>query len=175
MRKIIDIEKFKNLFYKENLSYKEISNILGVSIRALISCRQRNNLPKRGWSKPPMAGKNHSIKTINKIKQSRKDKNMGEKHPKWNGGKTINKSGYVLIRNKKDPLCNKNGYNLEHRLIIQKNIGRNLTDDEVIHHINGDKKDNRIENLLILSKSEHSVLHNPKGSYFGKNLTLIYE
>ena len=48
---------------------------------------------------------------------------------------------------------------LEHRLVAETVIGRKLRDDEVIHHINHVKDDNRPENLKILSPSEHSRLH----------------
>lgn len=48
---------------------------------------------------------------------------------------------------------------LEHRLVVEQHLGRSLQRDEVIHHVNGDKHDNRIENLQIMSQSEHAKLH----------------
>lgn len=47
-----------------------------------------------------------------------------------------------------------------YRKILAKYLGRNLKKYEVVHHLNGDRADNRIENLLIMSKSEHTALHN---------------
>lgn len=47
----------------------------------------------------------------------------------------------------------------EHRHIVEQHIGRKLTRQEVVHHINGDKSDNRIENLAVMSLSEHSTMH----------------
>lgn len=48
----------------------------------------------------------------------------------------------------------------EHRYIVEQHIGRKLSRYEIVHHKNGDKRDNRIENLEIMSLSEHTKLHN---------------
>jgi hypothetical protein len=51
----------------------------------------------------------------------------------------------------------------EHRHVMQEHLGRPLQDDEQVHHINRDKRDNRLENLMILSPSEHTRLHMATG------------
>ena len=48
---------------------------------------------------------------------------------------------------------------LDHRLVMQKNLGRELLETEHIHHLNGDRMDNRVENLQIVTNSEHHAIH----------------
>ena len=83
----------------------------------------------------------------------------GDKNPKWRGGLRINKFGYVFIYSPYHPYCNIDKVVVEHRLIMEKKIKRFLMPSEVIHHKNGITSDNRIENLELMSKSEHSILH----------------
>lgn len=81
---------------------------------------------------------------------------FGEQSSNWKGGKIMNDNGYVLIRSPKHPFVNAFGYVREHRLIMEKNLGRYLLPTEVVHHLNGDRTDNRIENLELLeSQSIH--------------------
>jgi hypothetical protein len=69
--------------------------------------------------------------------------------PKRNGNKTINNNGYVVVYEPENPTSTANGFGLEHRLVMAEHLGRALTKYEQVHHKNGVRHDNRIENLEL--------------------------
>lgn len=84
----------------------------------------------------------------------------GSNHYKWQS-ELLSKDGYRLVRvGCSHPLADPNGYVREHILIAASVYGIKSIEGMVVHHINGDKLDNRIENLQIMSVSEHNQLHN---------------
>lgn len=90
------------------------------------------------------------------------------------GSHRYNKEGYILVRAPKDwPTARSQGeYILEHRLVMEQQLGRSLTKNEVIHHKNGIRDDNRIENLELNIIGLHSKGHVPSicsscGSFCG--------
>ena len=82
--------------------------------------------------------------------------NIGKKNGMWKGGRSVASNGYVLIRVGMDHhLADVRGYAYEHRLVAEKKIGRKLKRGEQVHHINGDKTDNRPENLDVMRSAAH--------------------
>lgn len=94
----------------------------------------------------------------------------GSNAPGWKGGRCKEPSGYIIIHIPSHPNTSSKGYVREHRLVVEKSIGRYLKKNEVVHHINGICDDNRLENLVCMTNVEHSKLHTPKGSIVGANL-----
>lgn len=71
---------------------------------------------------------------------------------------TVNHHGYIIVKDPEHPAAKKNGYVLQHRLVMEKELGRYLEPHETVHHKNGDRKDNRPENLELWSN------RHPKGA-----------
>ena len=71
----------------------------------------------------------------------------------------IDGNGYVRLLRPEHPFHDNRGYVKEHRLVMEEYLGRYLTKDEIVHHINEDPSDNRIENLQLMTRAEHVKLH----------------
>jgi len=125
-------------------------------------------ISKANKGKKPFLGKKHSEETLTKMRDkvftkehrrkiglSRK-KYIRENNPSWKGGRNKRSDGYIEIRIYPDtPFCEmlkkkKRKYIQEHRLIMAKHLGRCLYPYEIVHHKNGIKDDNRIDNLELL-------------------------
>jgi DNA-binding CsgD family transcriptional regulator len=94
------------------------------------------------------------------ILRYRGDSQRGKRNPLWRGGKTISDDGHVMVRSTDHPNAMPNGYMFEHRLVMEKYLGRLLQKNEIVHHVNGIKDDNRTENLKVMTQAEHVALHN---------------
>lgn len=103
----------------------------------------------------------------------------GAGHPEWNGGRLTTKHGYIKVFCPDHPTCQRlnahraakaNGgyyrkqkYVWEHRLVMEKHLGRYLLPTEVVHHINGQTNDNRLENLIVFGSNAEHLAHDLAG------------
>ena len=118
---------------------------------------------KKGCKK--VTNKGDFKKGIHPLTEFKKGQNVGSNHPGWKGGKT-HIAGYILIYKPEHPFAKKRGKNgrktyvREHRLVIEKQIGRYLNPGEEVHHL-GKRDDNRPHMLMaFVSKSAHKRFEN---------------
>lgn len=128
---------------------------------------------KRKYCSLPCAWEGEERNNILKIKASGKNNPwFGKKRPQhskimagknspfWKGGKSKTGAGHILVKAPKDhPNIKSNGYIMEHRLKMEKYLGRYLEPNEIVHHKNEIKSDNRIKNLELVTAKTHRLKH----------------
>lgn len=85
----------------------------------------------------------------------------------------VKKGGYLYAVVPDHPNRTKSNYVLHHRVVMENHLGRLLTENEVVHHLNEDKKDNRIENLEVMTKEEHGRHHGQAGRIQFFNVRIV--
>ena len=122
--------------------YWKMKRIRGDRVHLTLDARRRigeavrkRNTGKEGWSRgkkrPEITAENSRL---------------------WKGGRYI-VNGYVYLSNSGREVR-------EHRHIMEIELGRKLKSSEIVHHINHNKLDNRLENLMVVTRAEHVRLHN---------------
>lgn len=92
-------------------------------------------------------------------KRTKSEQQSGCRSSGWKGGRSVTSHGYVKVFMPDHPYATSSGYVYEHRLAVEKHLGRYLKPNECIHHIDLNKTNNDINNLLILTNSNHAKLH----------------
>lgn len=132
-------DEVRYLYYDCGMSQSEVGLTLGVSQKVVYRYMLRHDMKARPAVKRNQLRENNSY---------------------WHGGKVVDDAGYILIKCDEHPRAKKyGGYVREHILVAEKILGRNLMPDEVVHHINEIKSDNRPENLAVMNRSEHIRYH----------------
>lgn len=157
-----DIERI----YKSGATIKDVSEQLGFSVGCIhkymckyeIKRRCRSDYPNKPLSEEirkrisdSQKGKKLSQETKRKMSEAKKQSGIGHKKTRTDG--------YVYVYFPDHPMSNRNGYIMEHILVMECAIGRWIADNEVVHHINHNRSDNRLSNLKLMNKKEHMSMH----------------
>lgn len=155
-----------HLYIDEQLAINKIASQTGVSVgkvyndikkygietRKQLTDAQKNAIADANRGRPsPRRGVSLSEETKKKISEAHKIQGIGHRKNR--------KDGYVAVYYPKHPRSNKEGYIMEHQYTMEQHIGRLLHDDEVVHHKNHKRNDNRLENLQLMTFKEHAGLH----------------
>lgn len=96
-----------------------------------------------------------SVEHVNKLARQ-----FGVKfHDRYHVGHLTTHNGYIMVKAEGHPEADSKGYVREHRLVMERKLGRRLEPGEIVHHINGNKQDNRPENLEVMLTEDHVKHH----------------
>jgi len=140
-------DQIRTMYLDEKLSIPQIAKIFDSTTGSLYHFMLQRCIPTRTWKQAAAL-------------------RSGEKSPNWKGGRYKRPSGYIEISASnlteheralfKPMIDARNRYAIdEHRLVMARKLNRSLRKEEVVHHFNGVKDDNRFENLLLLSDGKH--------------------
>lgn len=165
-RRSVDLDKVKALYLLDGMSMRSVAAELGVSVGKIYNFIKENDIPAREQHKG-FLGKHHTEKAKASIgKAHKKPKSIATKAKmscaKIKGGigfKKIRRDGYVAVYFPDHPHSSKDGFIMEHILVMECLIGRHLKDGECVHHKNHKRNDNRKENLELMTLKDHMSLH----------------
>lgn len=137
--------EIRDLYWGKMLSVEGMSRILGISDDTLRHRMKRHGIRVRNYSEALSLS----------MREGRRNQ-KGARNSNWKGGrKKVN--GYVYLRCPEHPATTRAGYVLEHRLVWEKTHKRILPPDWAVHHLNGVRHDNRVENLVAMPWRKHDT------------------
>lgn len=170
LRELLPEDELRKLYIEQDMTLKEIADLKGCSAQGVLKMNRIYGIESRkGMSakgriskREKTLGKPHPRKPCSeesKRKMSLAKKGKFKKPSKYGGHTVRHPKGYVLVFVPDHPYASKDGRVMEHRLVMEEHIGRYLTKDEQVHHINRICDDNRIENLMLMTTHDHRSLH----------------
>lgn len=145
-----DKEKLNQLYWEENQSIDEIATLYGCCHASAFKAMRRLNIPRRTDAEAQIV----RFRIRNKAKYL-PPLRKGTESPAWKGGRMKDSNGYIKIYYPEHPYADQRGYICEHRLMMEKKLGRYLLPWEKVHHIDGEKDHNTEDNLQLISPADH--------------------
>ena len=159
--------------YKELASTIKVAQFYGVSKKLILNYLKRYNVKRNQRNIPEdykerlveLAAKGYGIKDL--VKELKLSASLINKYLKlfnikikrYHKGFIITDRGYIQLYKPNHPNANKKGYVGEHTFKVTEVLGRPLTEDECVHHIDHNKSNNDISNLKLMSKYDHKCYH----------------
>lgn len=129
----LDDDELSSL-YREGHTAKELAAHFGCSTHPIKQALRRLGLRRPAKRRP--------------------GRGIGRDNPAWKGGRRVRPDGYVVV-------WTPHGERLEHQIVAEQMLGRELLPGEIVHHVNENREDNRRENLRVMTQSEHIRHHLP--------------
>lgn len=159
-------QRVRHLYFNRHLAMKKVAEEEGLSVGVVHKIIHERNRKARSCGDYPRTEKQKEwTKTLCKMNLGRKmseetKRTISEaKRLKGIGHKKRRADGYVAVYYPTHPRATRDGYIMEHILVMEGEIGRHLNENECVHHINRIRHDNRKENLQVMTKSEHMSMH----------------
>ena len=168
----ISDETLREMYYGKGMSGKEIASELGCSKAAVcmrmkesgIKARSPHDYPptqkqKKAWAENGRKLGRKPRTDEQRAKLSAAQRGRRKRNYDFGGHEKLRSDGYVKVYVPDHPHATADGYVMKHTLVMERHIGRYLEDDEVVHHINHVRDDNRLENLSLMKKHDHQTMH----------------
>ena len=147
------------MYEAQGMTLVQIANLFSCSPATVSAHLQRHGVKVRSCGEYPRTAAQEAYFQRLRDEGERRRAEKPEQPKKEPAHRFIDSRGYVLCKAPGHPRANRFGYVPEHTLVMEAIIGRYLAEDEVVHHINRKRDDNRPENLQLMTKAEHHALH----------------